>query len=95
MVVSPPPEVEELGAKKWDLCLVGHFLYAKLPVPVVISIIRKIWAKQGVMDVITTGKHFFLFRFSQPSGAKEVLEGGPWLIAGRHLCLKWWSPGMD
>ena len=77
-----------------DLFLVGYFLDAKLPAAVVISIIRKLWVRQGVLDVIPTGKGFYLFRFSQPSGAKEVLEGGPWLIIGRHLCLRWWSPGM-
>ena len=32
--------------------------------------------------------------FSQPSGAKEVLEGGSWLIDGRHIYLKWWSLGF-
>ena len=95
VVVSPLVEVEELGTKKWELCLVGRFLDTKLPPAVVSSITRKLWLKQGLMDVIPHGKGLYIFRFSQPSGAKDVLEGGPWLIAGRHLCLRWWSPKIS
>ena len=43
IVVFPPVEVEELGTKKWELCLVGRFLDAKLPLAVVSSITRKLW----------------------------------------------------
>ena len=64
IVVSPPPEVEEMGMKKWDLCLVGYFLDAKLPAAVVISITMKLWARQGVMEVSPHGKGFYIFRFS-------------------------------
>ena len=94
-VVAPPPEVEEEGSKKWADCLVGNLLDSKLPFAVVRSIIQKIWARFGLLDVIPHGDGFFIFRFSQPSAAKDVLEGGPWLISGRHLFLRWWSPGLS
>lgn len=31
VLVSPPPEVEELGLAKWKNCIVGHFLDKKVP----------------------------------------------------------------
>ena len=82
VIVSPPPEIEEQGSKKWEHCLVGYFLDSKLPQGVVRSITLKLWAKQGLMDTIPHGSGFYIFKFSQPSGAKEVLESGPWLISG-------------
>ena len=94
VIVSPPPEIEEQGSKKWENCLVGYFLDSKLPQGVVRSIMLKLWAKQGLMDAIHHGSGFYIFRFSQPSGAKEVLESGPWLISRRHIFLKWWTPGL-
>ena len=94
MVVSPPLEVEEQGSKKWENCLVGYFLDSKLPHGVIRSITMKLWAKQGLIEAIPHGSGFFLFRFTQPSGAKEVLENGPWLISGRHIFLRWWTPGL-
>ena len=94
-VVAPPPEVEEEGSRKWADCLIGNLLDTKLPFAVVRSILHKIWARFGLLDVIPHGAGFFIFRFSQPSAAKDVLEGGPWLISGRHLFLRWWSPGFS
>ena len=94
IVVAPPPEVLEEGSKKWKNCLVGHLFDSKLPQAVVRSITLKIWAKFGIMEVIPHVNRFFIFRFSQPSTAKEVLEGRPWLISGRHIFLRWWTIGL-
>ena len=35
IMVDPPVEVSDLGAKVWDCCLVGHILDVKLPSQVV------------------------------------------------------------
>ena len=45
--------------------------------------------------MIPLGDGFYVFKFSQLYGAKEVLEGGPWIIAGRYLVLRWWSAGLS
>ena len=62
--VSSSISVMEEGAKDWALCLVGHFLDTKLPFPVVKSIVSKLWAKDGLMDVLPKGYGVFFFRFS-------------------------------
>ena len=92
--VSPSIPVLEQGARDWALCLVGHFLDSKLPFPVVKSITTKIWANEGLLDVLPKGKGVYFFRFSLELGCKKILEGGPWLIAGRHLFLRRWEAGM-
>ena len=62
-MVAPPLEVEEKGSKKWELCLVGRFLDMKLPPGVVSAIIRKLWLKAGIQDIIPLGKGVFIFYF--------------------------------
>ena len=94
-VVSPPPEVEDAGAKKWDKCLVGYFLDSSIPFAVVKSIVLKIWRRHNLLDVTPIGDGFFMFKFAQLLGAKDVLEGGPWIIAGRYLVLRLWSTGLS
>ena len=76
-IVAPPPAVEEERAKRWENCLVGHFLDDKIPQAVVRSITLKLWSKHHLFDVIPIGKGFYIFKFSQVFGAKEVLESGP------------------
>ena len=95
VIVAPLPEVEDSGAKQWDKCLVGYFLDSGLPLPVIKSIALKIWRKHSLFDVIPIGDGCFLFKFSQAFGAKDVLEGGPWIFAGRYLVLRWWSIGLS
>ena len=55
----------------------GYFLDSSIPLAVVKSIALKIWRKHNLMDVITIGDGYFLFKFSQIYGAKDVLENGP------------------
>ena len=93
--VSPPLEVEDEGVKKWEKCLIGYFLDSSIPFVVVKSIVMKIWRKFNLLDVVPLGDGFYVFKFSQLFGAKDVLEGGPWFIAGRYLVLRWWSAGLS
>ena len=88
IVISPPISVLEQGAKRWECYLVGFILDNRLPPPVVKSIVMKMWAKKGLLDVLAQGVGFFFFRFSNAEGLSEVLQGGPWLIAGRHVFLR-------
>ena len=69
--VSPPPEVEEEGVRKWEKCLVGYFLDSNLPQAVVRSITMKLWRKHNLMDVISLEDGFYMFKFLQLYSAKE------------------------
>ena len=82
------------GSKEWETSLVGHFLDSKLPFHVVNSTARKIWRNAGLLEVHSKGNGFFLFKFRNEAGLLEVLEGGPWLIAGHHIFLKRWRWGL-
>ena len=93
--VSPTQAMVVQGTKDWDFMLVGQFLDSKLPFNVVSSITRKLWKNEGLLDVLSRGNGSYLFRFSHERGCKAVLDGGPWLIAGRHIFLRKWKRGLN
>ena len=82
------------GAKEWAFTLVGHFVGTNLSFSAVRSIARSIWSKEGLLDVLSYEKGFFLFRFATEVGMKTILERGAWLFAGRYLVLMKWKPGL-
>ena len=95
IVVTPPISVLERGAKRWECCLVGFILDNRLPSLVVKSIALKMWARKGLIDVLAQGSGSFFFQFFHAEeGLNEVLQGGPWLIAGRHVFLHKWQQGV-
>ena len=87
-------DVSEEGSKVWSSTLVGHFVGTSLSFSIVRSIARSIWQKEGVIDVLSYEKGFFLFRFATESGMKSILERGAWLFAGRYMVLMKWKPGL-
>ena len=58
------------------------------------SIARKIWTREGLLDVLAHEHGFYFFRFSRERGRNIVLDKGPWLFASRHLVLKKWEIGL-
>ena len=93
--VSPTYAVIEEGAQAWTHCLVGYFIGSKLPFSAINSIARKIWAKEGLSDVLAQTNGFFFFRCSTEEGATAVFDKGPWLFAGRYLAQKKWESGLN
>ena len=65
VVVAPPLSVLEQGASRWNCCLVGYILDNKLPFSVVKSIAMRMWAREGLYEVLAQGKGFFYFCFSK------------------------------
>ena len=57
--VAPPKVVIEDGSKVWSNSLVGYFIGSKLPFSVVNNIARKIWSKEGLVDVLAHSRGFF------------------------------------
>ena len=94
LVVAPPLSVLEQGALRWNCYLVGFLLDNKLPFSVVKSIAMRMWAREGLYEVLAQGKGFFYFCFSNETGLRAVLEGGPWLLAGRNVFLRRWQQGL-
>ena len=80
--VAPTYIVLEDGAQAWSHCLVGYFVGSTLPFSAVNSIARKIWTKDGLLDVHAQGNGFIFFRFSTEAGVTTIIEKGPWLFAG-------------
>ena len=94
VVVAPLSSVLEQGALRWNCCLVGFILDNKLSFSIVRSIALRMWAREGLYEVLAQGKGFFYFCFSKETGLSAVLEGGLWLIAGRHVFLRRWQQGL-
>ncbi|KAG5560701.1 hypothetical protein RHGRI_003888 [Rhododendron griersonianum] len=95
IVVQPPEEVVPLGIEKWKDCVVGYFLDKKLSFNAVKSIAEKVWAKFGLIDVLSNEEGFFFFRFDKAGAFRAVIEVGPWHFWGRLLLLKQWHPHMS
>ena len=87
-------EIAVDGAKRWSSTLVGCFVGGSLPFSAVNNIARKIWTAEGLLDVLTLEKGFFLFRFATETGMRSIMEKGPWLFAGRYMVLRKWRPGL-
>ncbi|XP_058216871.1 uncharacterized protein LOC131327750 [Rhododendron vialii] len=94
LIVTPPPAIGELGAKKWQSSLVGYFLDRKVNYMTVKSIVCKIWEKFGVTDVLSNEDDFYFFLFNNDDAYKRILDSGPWHIGGHLMILKKWEPQM-
>ena len=92
--VTTAAEIAVEGAKRWASTLLGCFVGGALPFSAMNSIARKIWSFDGLLDVLTLEKGFYLFRFASDDGLSKVVERGPWLFAGRFLVLQRWHPGL-
>ena len=80
--VSLPSAVVEKGVKEWEFCLVGYYFNTRLPFSVISSILKKLWSRHGLSDAVTQEMGFVILQLAYESGMQEILEGGPWLIAG-------------
>ena len=70
------------GSIHWKNCLVGHFMGKRPAFPVVNSIAKKLWCKDGLQEVIAQANGFIFFMFAMEEGLNTILERGPWFIAG-------------
>ncbi|KAF7123196.1 hypothetical protein RHSIM_Rhsim12G0177600 [Rhododendron simsii] len=94
LLVTAPPAVGELGAKKWQSSLMSYFLDRKAPYMTVKSIACRIWEKFDITDVLSNEDGFYLFLFNNDDAYKRILDSGPWHIGGRLMILKKWEPQM-
>ncbi|KAG5531584.1 hypothetical protein RHGRI_026261 [Rhododendron griersonianum] len=74
IVVQPPEEVVTLGNEKWKDCVVGYFIDRRLPFKSVKDIAERIWAKFGLIDVLSNDEGFFFFQFDKVGAFREVIK---------------------
>ena len=78
LMVYPPQEVVEEGAKEWEKCLVGHLMDSKLPTPIIISIARRLCQDLGCLMCVLKAMVLFssnsLLRKVKPKCWKAVLS---------------------
>ena len=94
-IVAPPEEVRLEGSLFWQNCLVGHFMGPRPAFPVVNSVAKYLWLKDGLQEVIAQANGFIFFRFLEAKGVTSVLERRPWFIAGRVIVLKKWERNLN
>ena len=87
-------ELSVEGAKRWSASLVGCFVGGSLPFSAMNNIALRIWCLEGLLDVLSLERGFYLFRFGSVAGMAAVVEKGPWLFAGRYMVLRKWRPGL-
>lgn len=76
----------------WSECLVGYFIGRKLPFPMVDSIARRLWAKDGLLETISGEHGFFFFRFANEDARRRILDVGNWIFGGQPIFLRQWVP---
>ena len=72
----------------------GNFVENKLPFTLVNNVATRIWGKVGMEKTLATDTGFFFFKFSSTIARDEMLERGPWHIAGQPIILQKWQPGL-
>ena len=92
-LVASPEEIRREGSLHWKLTLVGQFVGKRPAFPAVSAIAKRLWAKDGLREVIAQEHGFIFFVFSDEGGI-SILEKGPWFIAGRFLVLKRWERNL-
>ena len=74
--IHPPDEAVFEGVNMWKGCLVGHFLYKRLPIHVVRATVNKLWGKHEMPEISTTDNRLYLFRFRDMDARDWVMENG-------------------
>lgn len=80
------------GTKCWDKALVGYVMGFKLGFIEITNYAKSRWKTAVRINQLCPG--VFLFDFESEHSKKEVLEG-KWIIRGKLLVLKPWTPDLD
>ncbi|KAJ4842028.1 hypothetical protein Tsubulata_021917 [Turnera subulata] len=89
--ISIPPELLEIGRKKYSLCLVGQFMGAAPKLRLIYTTLNKLWGRQGTISVSAYKDDLFLIQFPNEFALSRALFGGPWHAGGIPLVLRLWS----
>ncbi|KAJ4838572.1 hypothetical protein Tsubulata_037815 [Turnera subulata] len=93
-VLTIPPNLLELGRKKFSLCLVGQFMGNAPKLGFINAMATKLWGKQRPVLASQYNSGLFLLKFPTDAALQRALHGGPWHIGGVPLLLHQWSPNI-
>ena len=72
--VKLPKSVSDVGERLWRNTLVGYFLGRIPPFLLVQRIAKSIWGNEGLLDVLSNGHGYFLFKFNDETSLLKVLR---------------------
>ncbi|KAK1318276.1 hypothetical protein QJS10_CPB04g00872 [Acorus calamus] len=78
----------------WGLSLVGYVIGKRPYYKPFVDFLHRLWKPKGSLEILMREGGFFIAKFSNEEDLMEVMEGGPWLMAGRAIVLRRWSRGM-
>ncbi|KAK1327173.1 hypothetical protein QJS10_CPA01g01639 [Acorus calamus] len=78
----------------WGLSLVGYVIGKRPYYKPFLDFLYRIWNPKGSLEVLMREGGFFITKFSNEEDLMNVMEGGPWLMAGHPIVLRRWSRGM-
>ena len=89
-LVPIPIELAKEASKSFNSKVVGYFLGPRLLFPIVQRLIKTIWSKHGVNEVMMNGNGFFFIRFND-GGSTRAAEEGMIMIHGVPLFVFPWT----
>ncbi|KAI4324401.1 hypothetical protein MLD38_029896 [Melastoma candidum] len=89
-----PPALEDLGASRWRITLVGYLLGKYAPYAVLRRICLQLWQKKGLVEVGLINKGAIILRFDSDQHLDGIVGKADWHLAGCPLLLRRWQVGM-
>ncbi|KAJ4831962.1 hypothetical protein Tsubulata_025186 [Turnera subulata] len=93
--ISIPPELLEIGRKKYSLCLVGQFMGAAPKLRLICTTLNKLWGRQGTIFISAYMDDLFLIQFPNEFALSRASYGCPWHVGGIPLVLCLWSASLQ
>lgn len=90
IIIKPPLDVDLLGRKAWENCLVGYFFEKRVVFQTMVYHANRKWKNRGLSEVIMNDEGFFFFKFKCEADLLEVLEEDVYMIEGKPLILQRW-----
>ncbi|KAI0507490.1 hypothetical protein KFK09_013615 [Dendrobium nobile] len=81
-----------LGAKDWNLCLVGYSIGRRPFYEALLAAVNKTWNLKGALKMLSLSEGFFLFRFACAEDLETVWTRGVWFLLGKPFILQKWHP---
>ncbi|KAJ4843171.1 hypothetical protein Tsubulata_016958 [Turnera subulata] len=75
-----PPELLEIGRKKYQLCLIGQFVGAAPKIGLIHAILNDLWGRDGANGAISISSYkdgLYLFQFPNEATYLRALHRGP------------------